>query len=1010
VAADLSPPPPAAPSGCHEATVEVPVGGRVLVVADLLLEREPTAASSSAVGELAKAIDAWTGPGVLVVAGNLFDLLGVTRDPAQALAAHPRLATALKTFCASEGRRVLVIPGGHDSRLASDPKAAKVVAAELRGDVVRAVELVVHTGAGERRVRVEAGDRFDARWAPVDPGNPADSPLGQHMAQQVLPSFGSARETWLCGIDRLANDADLPRFVASRLLYRRIARHAWWLIVPFVVAVLLKFPLSFALSHFHFGLRRAGLVLLTTLVDLVLVAIAVYWVSRRAWSAVSGVTLGERGQAVNGNARDDARRLITSGHSGLITGHTRRPELTHLGTGFYGNCGCAAEVVGDADARLGLPPVFLSSRELSWIEVEAGAEMHVRLLESHLDLPGGSWIERLVARRSGDGDPAPVVRASFPQGESWPPVYDPGPALKRTRRIGAAAIALAGLLDLLSALTPPVGARLHFLTQLVPLAVPQTATALVAFAGIALLLLSRGVRKGHRNAWRISVVLVAGSSVLHLVKGVDLEEAVAAAVVCAYLVWKRQAFQTVTDVPSARRGVVTLLLGGLVATLAGTLTIELFPYGHARLPVWKALYAAAERLVGVQTVALPDRVQDFLKPSMTAVGVGLVLFAGWLLFRPARGRRGTVVSPEDALARAREIVAEFGAGTLDYFALRSDKEYFFTGSSMVAYGVHNGVCLVSPDPIGPAAERDQVWTAFRAFVDAHGWSLAVLGAGEEWLPIYRTAGMHDLYVGDEAVVDVRRFSLEGGRNKSLRQAVNRVAKYGYTLTFHDPSSLTPELADQLRDVMTKSRRGEVERGFSMTLGRVFDPSDVGLLLAVCHGPPGPGDGAGPQGSEDGAGPQGGGDGGGPPGAPVAFCQYVPAPGIDGYSLDLMRRDQGEHPNGLIDFIVAGTIDELRRRGQRGLGLNFATMRAVLAGEAGDSLTQRVEAWLLRRMSDSMQIESLWKFNAKFEPDWQPRYAVYDAPEHLLPVAMAIARAESFWELPVIGRFLQPSSA
>ena len=85
------------------------------------------------------------------------------------------------------------------------------------------------------------------------------------------------------------------------------------------------------------------------------------------------------------------------------------------------------------------------------------------------------------------------------------------------------------------------------------------------------------------------------------------------------------------------------------------------------------------------------------------------------------------------------------------------------------------------------------------------------------------------------------------------------------------------------------------------------------------------------------------------------------------------------------------------------------MRAVLAGEAGEGLTQRVQAWVLRRMGDSMQIESLWRFNAKFDPDWQPRYAIYDAPENLLAVAIAVARAESFWELPVIGRFLVPSS-
>jgi lysylphosphatidylglycerol synthetase-like protein (DUF2156 family) len=140
---------------------------------------------------------------------------------------------------------------------------------------------------------------------------------------------------------------------------------------------------------------------------------------------------------------------------------------------------------------------------------------------------------------------------------------------------------------------------------------------------------------------------------------------------------------------------------------------------------------------------------------------------------------------------------------------------------------------------------------------------------------------------------------------------------------------------------------------------------------------------------------------------VAFCHYVPAPGIDGYSLDLMRRTDGPHPNGLIDFVVVRTIEHLRDRGMTGLGLNFATLRAVLAGETGDALTQRVERWFLKRMSDSMQIESLWKYNAKFAPAWRARYAVYDAPENMVPAALAVARAESFFELPVIGRFLTP---
>ena len=92
---------------------------------------------------------------------------------------------------------------------------------------------------------------------------------------------------------------------------------------------------------------------------------------------------------------------------------------------------------------------------------------------------------------------------------------------------------------------------------------------------------------------------------------------------------------------------------------------------------------------------------------------------------------------------------------------------------------------------------------------------------------------------------------------------------------------------------------------------------------------------------------------------------------------------------------------------RGLGLNFATMRAVLAGEMGGGPWRAVERKTLHRFSDTMQIESLWHFNAKYDPDWRPRYAVYEAPGQLLPAAWAVAKAESFVELPIIGRMLAP---
>jgi lysylphosphatidylglycerol synthetase-like protein (DUF2156 family) len=143
----------------------------------------------------------------------------------------------------------------------------------------------------------------------------------------------------------------------------------------------------------------------------------------------------------------------------------------------------------------------------------------------------------------------------------------------------------------------------------------------------------------------------------------------------------------------------------------------------------------------------------------------------------------------------------------------------------------------------------------------------------------------------------------------------------------------------------------------------------------------------------------------PSGVPVAVCQFVPSPAVQGYSLDLMRRDPGEHPNGLIDFALCSTISHMAQTGSVGLSMNFAAFRSVLDGERGEGTFTRVERWALRRLSGILPIETLWSFNAKYQPSWLPRYIVYPAAESFVPVVTAVLRAEAITEIPVIGRLL-----
>jgi lysylphosphatidylglycerol synthetase-like protein (DUF2156 family) len=645
--------------------------------------------------------------------------------------------------------------------------------------------------------------------------------------------------------------------------------------------------------------------------------------------------------------------------------------------------GATAEVVDEHRGTMGLPPVFLHNQRVSWVELETGAELHVRMLLAGNELRSPSVLERMITRGRAVRSLHPSLVASYPIGDSWPPAPDLHQAHRRTRRVrrwASAAILLAGIVDLLDAITPPLRGRLHLVLEVLPLRASEDAGALIAMAGLALLALGRGILRGQRRAWRVAVVLLSGTIVLHLVAGADFEESLFAGVVLVILLVNRRDFQSASDQSSLRSALIALAIAGLGITLLTTASIELFTHiGHnheSHIPWWTAWWAVTERLVGIQTVPLPHRADRFLAPTLLAIGLTLVALTLFLLSRPVVDRR--LSSGRAAEFRARDIVRRHGISTLDYFALRSDKKWFFHRDSLVAYAVYGGVCLISPDPIGPRNEREQVWGAFRRFADSHGWVPSVMGAGEDWLPIYRDSGMHNIYLGDEALVMVQSFTLSGGGMKGLRQAHNRIAKHGYTATFHDPAHLDPALSKELTALISMSRQGEHERGFSMMLGRVFDPRDTGLLLTVVRGPDQ---------------------------APAAMCQFVPAPGINGYSLDLMRRDPGEHPNGLLDFALCSTIEHLRAGGYNGLSLNFATLRSTLSGDKGDGTVQRAERWFLKRLSNFAQIESLWRFNAKYEPEWLPRYVVFDTAEHLVPVVMAILRAESVWEIPVLGKLL-----
>lgn len=960
-------------------TIPVPYGHRIFVLSDLGLGPD-TRPNETNISDLIRVLEEMDDAGFVVIAGNLF-----SPEPTSEIAKYveatlenlPTVVSAVQRFTEHTSRRLLLLPGSLDSEIATSDQAQALLTSlgiEIASDLI----FQVTSTNGVRDLAVVAG---------------------KSTVRLVESDEAPSREVQLLE-DPLANS----RFATSRVLYRRLRAWIW---IPLVLLLVADFSSTFIaiadhFTHRHFHTRHlhpsnfvANLIMNLSLLigsEAILAGVASWLVRQRfdrdlrlrrvpelceplSITQVSGI-----------DAVEYARGVVERGGIGAIIGGTARPALAFLDNGVCAAPGPTRKVFVERWGRFGLPRLFGQTQRFSMIEVEATTEVHVRLIGRDTPIPAKNFVERLLSGTALQPS-APTIQAtigSWPTGSPFPLALErlrEQRSRRRARRIAAGLILFDGLINVAISVAPPLRSRLHNVLNVLPLGAAQSAAAFTAVAGLVMIMIARGIRRGQRRAWYLAVSLLGLTIGTHLARGGSLVASAFALAIMTFLIVRRQHFQASADRSSVKAAMPRLFGVAFVAVAAATLGAE--ATARHQLPsVGVVLVAAMERLVGQYNIRLPDQAGDFMNPTLLAVGISLLVSTLYLFTRPVVDRRLSTASrsTERKLAelRAREIVRRHGRGTLDYFALRDDKQFFFFRDSLVAYAVYGGVALVSPDPIGPEAERAEVFSAFRTYAESRGWTIGIMAASEDWLPIYSQAGLHNVYLGDEAIVNCQEFTLEGGRMKGVRQACTRLERHGYRVEFLDPSEIDPAKVNDLLELITMLRRGDAERGFSMMLGRLFNPKDKGLLLTIVYGP------------DD---------------HPAAVCQFVPSPAINGYSLDLMRRDPGDHPNGLIDFALCKTIEHLREQGGQGLSLNFAAFRSVMEEDENDGAFTRVERWALKRLSGVLPIESLWTFNSKYFPTWLPRYLVYPAAESFVPVVAAVLRAESITELPVFGRLL-----
>ncbi|MFJ9616103.1 bifunctional lysylphosphatidylglycerol synthetase/lysine--tRNA ligase LysX [Streptomyces noursei] len=539
---------------------------------------------------------------------------------------------------------------------------------------------------------------------------------------------------------------------------------------------------------------------------------------------------------------------------------------------------------------------------------------------------------------------------------------------------------LLGLFCALTALIGPLRRTLHStIYWLDTLTIPVTPN--FAYAAFLFLLAAAMTARKRVALWFVVAYMVLNVLADALFLAAGYWEFSFSLVLCAgalvLLLVSHREFYAITRRGAFLRAALVLAGGLVVAVLIGWGLVSLAP-GSLESGGGNRLLWAANRVCGG---LVGGRIVEGYPPHWIGTLLGLLgalalLNAAAALFRSQRMEAALHGDEED---RIRALLSKYGSqDSLGYFATRRDKAVVFSpsGKAAVTYRVEAGVCLASGDPVG---DREAWGPAIDAWLDVagrYGWQPAVMGASEDGAKAFARAGLGALQLGDEAILNVAQFDLDGRDMRVTRQAVNRVERAGATFRVRRHAELTDAEMQEVIHRADAWRDTETERGFSMALDRLGDEQDGDCLLAEAFDADG---------------------------NMIALLSFVPW-GKDGISLDVMRRDRSA-PNGVMEFMVAQLCAQAGSIGVRRISLNFAVFRSAFEEGARIGAGPVLKFWrrLLLFFSRWWQLEALYRSNSKYLPEWYPRFLCYADAGALARIGMASGIAEGFVAVPSLGK-------
>lgn len=518
-----------------------------------------------------------------------------------------------------------------------------------------------------------------------------------------------------------------------------------------------------------------------------------------------------------------------------------------------------------------------------------------------------------------------------------------------------------GIIDILSAITPAFPDRLAILRPIFPFIVRSAVRLGTALIGLSLIALSGGIGRRKQVAWIVSISTLFISLIFHLIKGLDVEEAIVTTGLLVALIYERKNFTAQPDMPSVLQGIKALLFSFVFTLFYGTFGLYILERGvRGMFTIQKSFTIIFNTFFLVQNPPVfTNPVIAAFFDSIYLIGFISIGFAILMIFRPVIFR---FESSDEDRDRVRRLYAKFGKNYVTGIVLLAGKYYFFNSndSGFIAYKPVGGYAIVLAEPVCSKEDKQKNTLEFMEFCQKHGWLPVFGGVSKEFAETAGSLGLKHFLVGHNAMINLETYSLDGGDKKPLRYSISIMERLGYVFDVKMPPVDEMLLKDlkKTSDFWVGSHRSK-EMKF---LVGYFDEKYIGRNMVATLT-----------------------DAHGKNSAFVNFYEY----GDHELSIDLMRH-RDVPPDAML-CLFTKLILWAKENGYKKLNLGMAVLYGL--GGKGSKTEEKALKIIFDRFNSVYNFKGLYIFKSKFQPDWEPMYFVYPSRLNLTGALAALIRAD-----------------